>query len=97
MTPCEICGRPVEGVGMFSEAHVDPSHFDDCYKLGWEREKSRAEALDKIASASLELMATHDACDRAAEANPGVMPFEAVVRYMQAKAALRKALEGYVP
>lgn len=47
MTPCEICGRPVEGVGMFSEAHVDPSHFDDCYKLGWEREKARADKAER--------------------------------------------------
>ena len=46
MTPCEICGRPVDGVGMFSEAHVDPSHFDDCYRIGWEREKARADKAE---------------------------------------------------
>lgn len=106
MTPCEICGLTVyrlyQGDDWYGTCHrQDPSdaypHVIACLQRGYEREKSRAEALDKIASASLALMATHDACDRAAEANPGVMPFEATVRYMQAKAMLRKALEGYVP
>lgn len=45
MTPCEICGRPVEGVGIPLEDHVDPFHADDRYRLAFECEKSRADAL----------------------------------------------------
>ena len=106
MTTCEICGRPVyrlhQGDDWHSTCHrQDPSdaypHVIACWQRGYEREKSRADALDKIASASLALLAAKDACARAARANSGVMPFEAQAQYAQAKAALRKALEGYVP
>ena len=106
MTTCEICGRPVyrlhQGDDWHSTCHrQDPSdaypHVIACWQRGYEREKARADALDKIASASQVLVAAAAACDREAENHPSSRSSGPLNRYMQAMDRLRKALEGYVP